>query len=235
MKIKNQLKQIRKSYLAIESPADFKKYGWLALRKEIEAHEKQRFVFLPIFARNIVFATITLILLGGGFVGLVKASQSSLPGDRLYPLKRFSETVIIAVSGDKQVRVEKRAEEIVGVAEQKNDQTILKKSVEEYQKAVSETKQEAKKSGKIEEFQAKLKKQEEKFQAVSDQIPAAEAVLKEAIEVTRRGKEDQVKGVEHKEIPPELKKEVEKSKKIEEKKAEIEAVQKEIKVYPKTQ
>lgn len=231
MKIKNQLKQIRKSYLAIEPPADFKKYGWLALRKEIEAHERRKVIFLPIFARQMVFATITLILLGGGFVGLVKASQSSLPGDRLYPLKRFSETVIIAVSGDKQVRVEKRAEEIVGVAEQKNDQTILKKSVEEYQEAVSETKQEAKKSGKIEEFQAKLKKQEEKFQAVSEQVPASEETLKKAIEATKRGREDEIKGVEHKEISPELKKEVEGAGKTE----EIESVQKEIKVYPKTQ
>ena len=220
MKIKNQLKQIRKSYLAIEPPSDFKKYGWLALRKEIEVSERRRFTLFPVFTHNVVFTMIIIFLLAGTSIGLVKASQGSLPGDTLYPLKRLSETVVIAISGDKQVRVEKRAEDVVGVAEHKNDLPILKKTVEEYQKAVSETKREVEKSGKKEEFQDQLKKQEEKLRTVSKHTHASEDLLIEAIEAAKRGREDDVKdnvkGIEHQKNPSEIKQEIEKSGKIEE-------------------
>lgn len=219
MKIKNQLKQIRKNYLKIEPPADFKKYGWLALRKEIEAHERRKFTFLPIFTRNIVFATITIVLLGGGFIGLVKASQSSLPGDRLYPLKRLTETVTTVILGDQQIRLEKRAEEVVGVAKEKDDPALLEQTVKNYQEAVSKTKQEVEKSGKKDEFQKTLKRQEQQFKDVSEQIPASKDILQEAIEATKQEINGEVK---------EIKQEVEKSKNIEER-GEIEDVQREIK------
>lgn len=230
MKINSQLKQIRKDYQAIEPPSEFKKYGWLALRSKIEAYERRRFTFLPIFTHNIVFATITIVLLGGGFIGLVKASQSSLPGDTLYPVKRLSETVTTAILRGQQIRLEKRAEEVVGVAKEKDDPALLEETVKKYQEAVSKTKQEVEKSGKKDEFQKKLKRQEQQFKDVSEQIPASKDILKEAIEATKQEINSEVKGIKHQEETSlEIKQEVEKSKKIEEGKEEIEAVQKEIK------
>lgn len=193
MKINGQLKQIRENYLAIEPPSDFKKYGWVALRKEIEAHERHRFVFLPIFARNIIFATITLILLGGGFVGLVKASQSSLPGDTLYPLKRLTENFTTVILGDQQVKLEKRAEEVVGVAREKNDPALLEQTVKNYQEAVAKTKQAVENTSKKDEFQKTLKKQEQQFKDVSEQIPILKDVLEEAMEASKKGREGEVK------------------------------------------
>lgn len=218
MKISSQLKQIRQDYLKIEPSPDLVENGWLALRKKIEAHERRRSVFLPIFARNIVFATITLILLSGGFIGLVKAAQSSLPGDTLYPVKRFSENFTTAILGDQQVKVEKRAEEVIGVAKQKNGPALLEQTVKEYEEAVSKTKQEVEKSGKKDEFQKKLRRQEQQFKDVSEQIPYAKDVLEEAIEASKKGREDAVKGIEYQETPSEVKQEVKQSDKIKEEK-----------------
>lgn len=216
MKINTHLKQLRKSYLKIEPPPDLVEYGWLALRKEIAAQERPRFAFLPLFTRNVVFAITLMILLGGVFIGLVKASQSSLPGDTLYPVKRLTETISTSVLGNQQMRIEKRAEEVVGVAKQKNNPVLLEETVKKYEEAVSKTKQEIEKSGKKDEFQKKLKTQEQQFKDVSEQIPSAKDVLEEAIEVSKKGRESEVKGIEHKDSPLEVKQEIKKSDKIKE-------------------
>lgn len=193
MKISSQLKQIRKDYLKIEPPPDLVEHGWLALRKEIEAHERHKFAFFPLFTRNIAFATITIILLGGGFIGLVKASQSSLPGDRLYPVKRLTENFTTAILGDQQIKTEKRAEEVVGVAKEKNDPALLEQTVKDYQEAVLKTKQEVENTGKKDEFQKDLKRQEQQFKDVSEQKPILKDVLEEAIEASKKGREEEVK------------------------------------------
>ena len=223
MKIEKQLKQIRKSYLKIKPPSDLVKYGWLALSKEIQVQENRRNPFMLLLGRGMVFAAMLIFLLSGGLIGLVKASQNTLPGDVLYPLKRLSESVTSAISKDKQIKVEKRAEEVVGVAKQKNDPVVLKDAVKDYQKAVSKTQQEVEKSGKKEEFQNKLKKEEQQFKDVSEQVPTSKEVLKEAIEASRKGREAEIKGIESevksveiKKDPLKIQQEVEKSGKKEE-------------------
>lgn len=192
MKISSQLKQIRKSYLAIEPSPGLREYGWSALKKQIEIDKRPRFTLNP-FTRGLAFAMIVMVLLGGGFIGLVKASQSSLPGDRLYQVKRLTEKFTTAILGDQQERVEKRAEEVVGVAKEKNDPALLEQTVKEYQEAVSKTKQEVENIGKKDEFQKKLKKQEQQFKDVSEQKPILKDVLEEAIEASKKGREEEVK------------------------------------------
>lgn len=191
MRIEDQLKQIRKKYLSVKPPQDLEQYGWLALRKEIEAQEGRRFKVLPAFARSFTFMTIAVVILGAVLVGLVQASQGSLPGDSLYPLKRFSETAVIIVSGDKQIRVEKRAEDVIGVAEEKKDAVLLKEAIKEYQKAVLETKQEIDKSGKSgerQQFYQELEREESEFREASKSGPSLKDDLEEAIEVSKKGR-----------------------------------------------
>lgn len=79
---------------------------------------------------------------------------------------------------------------MVGVAKEKNDPVLLEQTVKKYQEAVSETKQAVEKSGKKDEFQKKLKKQEQQFKDVAEQKPILKDVLEEAIEVSKKGREE---------------------------------------------
>lgn len=198
MKIDKYLKQTRKKYLSVKPPKDLEEYGWLALKKEIVARDRYRKPFMFLLRQNALFTVVLAFLLVGASVGLVKASQHSLPGDTLYPLRRLPENIFVTLSGDNQIRTEKRLEEIICAVEHKSDQTVLKETVKQYQKAVSETKRQAEKSGQTEKLQAKLKRQQEKLQSVSEKIPASKELLKEAIKATEIN-EDQVKGIENKE------------------------------------
>lgn len=197
MKINDQLRQIRKDYLKIKPPSDLEKYGWLALRKEIEGQEKHKLAFFPVLARNAVFTILTIILLIGGSIGLVRASQNALPGDTLYPIKRLSDNFVIAISGNKQIRVEKRFQDVVGVAEKKSNPVLLKNTVKEYQKAVSQTQQETEKPREKEKLQDKLKEEEQQLKDVSKRVPSSKDILDKAIEHSERVRDREVKNTEH--------------------------------------
>lgn len=194
MKIEQILRSLKKDYLKIEPPKDLVEYGWWALKKEIET-ERPKFAFIPVFARSITFAAIILAVLIGASFTLVYASQNALPGDTLYPIKRFSEDVTSVISGNIQKKVEKRAEDVVGAVKKKEDEEVLKEAVKEYEKAISDTKRMVK-SEEREDFKEKLRKQEELFEETVKESPVLKDELKEAIDVSRKGREnDEIKGI----------------------------------------
>lgn len=200
MKIEQILRSLKKDYLKIEPPKELVEYGWWALSKEIDEQASplpSKFTFAPIFARSIVFAAIALIVLVGASFTLVYASQKALPRDTLYPIKRFSEDVISAISGNIQVKIEKRAEEVVGAVNKKKDEEVIKEAIKEYKKAVSDTKKVVAEEDK-ESFKEKLKKQEELFEETAKESPVLKDELEEAIDASRKGREgNEIKDIQH--------------------------------------
>ncbi len=199
MKIE-KLENIKKEYLKIQPPKDLMEYGWLALKKEIEATERPKFKFLHMFTRGVVFAVVLITILGGASVGLVVASQKALPGDTLYPVKRFSENITAVVLSKKTDNVENRAEEVVSAAK-KNNSVVLENTIKEYQKAVSKAEKYASGSAeKKQEFKKNLEKYEEEFKEVIKTEPSSKQILQDAVDVSRKVREEDVKGVT-KEVP----------------------------------
>lgn len=103
MKIEKQLKKLQKDYLKIAPTPDLQELGWLALKKAIEEDEKRKRVWMPVFARSLVFAMIILLVLSCASVGLAEVSQKSVKGDPLFSFKQFADNFAVNVLGDKQL------------------------------------------------------------------------------------------------------------------------------------
>lgn len=70
----------------------------------------------------------------------VFASQGSLPGEPLYPVKRLSETVLEQINPEfKDEITVRRSEEVKSLIEKNKDDDAIKKSLEDYQQQSSES------------------------------------------------------------------------------------------------
>lgn len=201
--MKKELKNLKKAYLSLEPPRELLEHGWGALEKELE--ENDAFSFVPRFLSIPLVFVILFFLLAGG--GLVYASQHSLPGEPLYPIKRLSEKAFIAVSADKTSQVDKRAQEVVIATEKKNNDQETREAVKEYEKSIKEVKHdlEAKEIGRKEKteekksekkdlekknFEKKLEKHEKEFERLIEKKPDVKEELHDAIEATKRGRDN---------------------------------------------
>ena len=105
---------------------DLKKYmEFFPIRKGIKVRvpEASPFFGLPIF-KAVSFALIVILVFGGG--GTVFASQKSLPGDILYPIKTLTENLQETLTFDSQKKAylytrlaEKRIGEIKNILEER--------------------------------------------------------------------------------------------------------------------
>lgn len=99
------MEQIRSKYLKIEPPEELRLYGWQALKKQIEDHEKRRSPSIFIFSRSLIFAGLAIFILTAT-TGIAYASWKAAPGDILYPVKEFTEKVISNFAEDKNTQVD---------------------------------------------------------------------------------------------------------------------------------
>ena len=106
---------------------------------EEETPEIKKSSFLPkwFFAPAIAFSLLLLI----GVTSVSYASQKTLPGDSLYPLKRLTENARILVDpGFKNKAIVRRSEEIKKLTEEKQEKPILiNKAIDDFKKEVEDS------------------------------------------------------------------------------------------------
>lgn len=188
MNIEQELKNIQKVYLKTEPSKKFIEQGWQDLQGKIEHMGKIKYRSAFSYLRPVAFAVLAIFILAGSFTGLTQASQKALPGEPLYPIKRLSENLISAASGNNLAKVDNRAQEIVDLTKKgKEGQEQLKQTVEEYKEEVSE----AGKSGKnVEDFEEQLEEHERKFEEIREDRSGSNSgkEIDEAIEISKSGR-----------------------------------------------
>ncbi len=210
MNIEKQLKHLREDYLLINPSQTQIAKEWLRLEKIIES-EKEANHWKRFFSRPLLFVTAVLVILFGGSFVMVSSVQASLPGEPLYPVKRISERVVVAVTGNYQIAIEQRAQEIVSLSEQHNQSTEkIQQVVREYEHTVLEITQETKESAKVtKELEKRLQEHEKQFEAAAK--ASSSKTLEKAAEVARKAQEKK----EEKRLEIEQKKQEVESKKVE--------------------
>lgn len=180
--------KLKKEYLNVE-PDALMESGWQSLEVRIDRHRSIRrlFTFLVILS--------TVFLLTSGTLS-VQMAKAALPGELLYPLKRTSEKVVIIFNKDRNIPIENRVQEIVGLVEKEerlekeNDlrqeqiHSKILETVGEYSQEVLEVKED---SGSSDNFQNRLDSHRGKFESLIKQHPTCAKELEQAIEVTKSG------------------------------------------------
>ncbi|MBI2196660.1 hypothetical protein HYU45_03545 [Candidatus Daviesbacteria bacterium] len=186
MDIEKKLKDFKRIYQATEPSGHFLEHGWQDLqdkKRQLELIGAKRSLF---YLRPFATATLMVFILAGVLGGVVRASQNSLPGEVLYPVKRISEEVASTVSGNKLIKVEGRANDIVELSRKGRNSKRIQKAVGEYKTAVAE----ASRSGKnIQKIEKTLEDQEKEFESVKK--GPQEEEINEAIEISRSGRDEQ--------------------------------------------
>lgn len=179
----NQLDQIKAEYLGIKTPKKLEVQGWDNVSVRLKSKS-----LMSSWSKGFVFLSIALLVISGGLFGLYQISLASIPGNPLYPVKILGEKVIEKTTGNNQVVINHRADEIVNLAQQKESDTQkLETSVIEYKKVVTQTQEKVTSSNNEEEaktLQENLEKHNEKFHKVIEENPGAEKELEDAINVS---------------------------------------------------
>lgn len=108
-------------------------------RRFLEGNIKQqkgsyipRWFFIP------AISFVLLLFLGGG---AVVASQKSIPGDPLYPVKRVSEKMISSVTPSFEEKIMiRRSEEVKRLVEKEGKPDLIKETVNDYKETVENNK-----------------------------------------------------------------------------------------------
>lgn len=112
-------------------PAGNKEAVWFRIQNHLR--QKRQLSFLPVFRfRKFATAALAAVVIIGLTGAATKASEGSLPGDRLYSVKKAAETVekVLATNDEAKVRVgikhaKRRLEEVqILVAENKEPQIV---------------------------------------------------------------------------------------------------------------
>lgn len=180
-----ELEQLKKIYLNIRPSEQETEKSWAEFKGKINSHS--RFSF-PYFRYGVITLSL-LVVFSAGLAGLTEAAN---PGSTLYPVKVLSDKVIAKVTGKPEIKIERRADDLIEVT--KKSPEPAPKKVEEaskqYQKALDETEKEVKKDEKKEErINNSLNKQEEKLKEAIKENPKSEGKLEKALEKTQEAKE----------------------------------------------
>lgn len=201
MKLEEFLKEAKKDYMGVKPPERVSLYGWLELRDKLDKRLGVKEMLVWFFVRPALAVALAVVLLIGGGAGLIRAASGSLPGDSLYPVKRTYENIASAVTGNHEIKVEGRANEIIILSQKEEESSQkLKEAVIEYQVTVAEVEQ------KVNEEERKslketLKRQKKEFERIYEESQSRDEI-KKAIEAADDDEdEEDVKGWEdeHKE------------------------------------
>lgn len=198
MTVEEKIKILKKDYILIKPREGFLTHSWFDLKEALDAKPKITFSVILFLGRGFALTLLLVFALGGTFLGLAQATHNVLPGEPLYSFKRFSEDVIVAISGAKIDKVGRRADEVVGLVEREKDSNLLEKAIRDYEKAVLEAQEEVEEKGERQGFRQILEKQEAKFKETIEKNPSSEVDLEKAIEASKkgRGENGQVQGIQ---------------------------------------
>lgn len=173
------LNSLKKEYEKTDASWHLKMSGWLELQKMIDPIGTRKSGRWFKFAAT--FAVITLFIIG--LFGTYGVALASMPGDALYPVKLLSEKIIQKASGNNQIVIDHRAEEIVGLSKKEEvDNNDLKQVVNEYKDNVDQAK-----TGKPSiNFQHKLDEQHSEFDKIGSDHPEIQKEIKDAVEASSR-------------------------------------------------
>ncbi len=164
MDIEEKLEKLRREYIKIAPPEGLAQRGFADLRLAMFEQRPPTFSLLAFFRRPVYLVPIFIILLGFFSVGIVNAAQGALPGDSLYKVKRVSEDVFVAITGDDQIKAERRSQEIFGLIKKGSESDLIEKARKEYETEVLKTK------GKLERSEKKKQEQEKKLEEQQKKI-----------------------------------------------------------------
>lgn len=186
MKIEEYLENLKTDYEKTSATRHLRMSGWEELRARIGLLEPE---YKNVWWKKYALAFALIVLFIGGLVGSYKIALASMPGDAFYPVKILSEKVIQNTTGDNQIVIDHRADEIIGLSKKEEiDREELKSVVIEYKTWVEETKKEIETSGeKNPEFQKKLEDNHRRFDEVSRENPDVQDEIKDAQDVSDHG------------------------------------------------
>ncbi|MBI2594180.1 hypothetical protein HYW39_00620 [Candidatus Curtissbacteria bacterium] len=163
--IEEHLEKIRKDYIKVEPPSYLVRI-W-TLRKGLAL---------------VSFALLVSV------VTVFGVAQAAKPKDPLYPVKILSENLVAKVTGDYEIKVERRAQELIDLSSQSPQN--LDEATRLYQETLDKAEKEAQKVGRGQEFRQTLDQQEEKLREAQRANPAAQQQLENAIWHIQQAKGD---------------------------------------------
>jgi len=181
MKLEEFLKEAKKDYMGVKPPERVSLYGWLELREKLDKRLGLKDILVWFFVRPALAIALAVVLLVGGGAGLIRAANGSLPGDSLYPVKRTYENIASAVTGNHEIKVEGRANEIIILSQKEEESTErLKEAVIQYQMTVAQVEE------KVNEEERKslketLRRQKREFERIYEKSRSRDEI-KKAIE-----------------------------------------------------
>ena len=176
MIIEEYLKDLKEDYEKTDATWHLKMSGWNELSKRIGLLETPRRKS-PFLYFAVGFAVLLIFL-----AGTIQIAQAALPGDTLYPVKILSEKFIEGTSGNNQIVIDHRAQEIVGLSnkDQINSEN-LKQAVTEYKISVDQAKHKSESDGKLNEnLTHKLEKQHSQFEQIGREHPDIQKEIEDA-------------------------------------------------------
>lgn len=214
MKTSN-LEKLKNTYQQVRPPVRLQEYGWGELYAQMNGQTQSR---SWLGWQRFSFALFSLLIILGGLFGFIKVTLAATPDQALYPVKKAIEKVIETTTGNNQVSIDNRAEEIIDLSQDKQaDSTYIKETAKEYVQEVEQAKQKINDSQKDNtdeqqpskqedsQLQQKLDEHHQAFDEVIKNDPSLEGDLKEAVEVSDNHQEDkkeEVKG-SHEDKPQE--------------------------------
>src|SRR3989344_3383392 len=191
MEIEKYLEKIKREYLKTKPSEGFEKGAWQKLAEELPEQERKMPISF-IVRRTVLFAVILIAFIAFGMFTLMEIAQASLPGEPLYPVKRFYENIAFT-KPSKKIKVERRGQEIIDVVKKKKEKRVLEDSLKDYKKSIEEA---WKKTSEKEEEELRevLEDHEKRFREIIEENSGSKFEIEEAIEINHQGQTEEVKG-----------------------------------------
>lgn len=178
------LKRAKKEYLETPIP-DYLKYdGWRDVRIRLESRGWG--LWALVFKRGLIFAVFALLVLGS----VVGVAQAAKPGDKLYTVKVLADKVFARVSGNYEVKIQRRAADVIEVSKNNESTRAAIQANDEYQKALDEARVKTVDPGKREDLKKILQKEEDRFKKEADGDSKKQEKLNDVIEQTQKAEDE---------------------------------------------
>ncbi|MCL5784603.1 MAG: hypothetical protein M1142_04615 [Patescibacteria group bacterium] len=189
----NEIDKFREIYISCPQPDNLER--WDQIETKLGKQDSSR----PYIPSSLITAVVGIFLFSATLVGVAQAAK---PGDHLYPLKILTDNTIAAVARNPELKVQKRAEDIIKVS---SDSGRLEDAIKHYQQTVNDAKKEVQeKSQDQQKLKQTLKDQDKKFTEEAKKEPAFSSKLPEIINEDKKiegeiKKDQQKKGQSKKE------------------------------------
>lgn len=183
MEIKNYLDDLKNEYEKTDATWHLKMSGWSDLEKRIGLIEPKYKTF---WRKSYAFSFAIIVIFAIGLFASYKTVLASVPGDILYPVKILSEKITQKITGNNQVAIDHRAQEIIDLSKKQSiNSNELEKVVSEYKSNVEEAQKKFQDSGRQDiNLQNDLQKQHLEFDQVAHDNPGIGNDIKAAQEIS---------------------------------------------------